>query len=173
MSSQSYRRRWFAVFAFVAGLSVVPLKEAPAQPARDRVLDQVYLVETEGRLAVRVELPFIVRYVTHFPQYMGNELRVLLMPVNPCQADKDALEHREAVRPPRAELIGLREVVYEGDIQSGPFLTFEFSEKVAFEVIPGRDFRSLTVFVTPLPKEEGDSTDTGPLPETPPVQPPS
>ena len=42
------------------------------------------------------------------------------------------------------------EVLYEGDIDGGPYLTLFFSRLVTYEVVPGTDYRHLTVIVESL-----------------------
>jgi hypothetical protein len=39
------------------------------------------------------------------------------------------------------------EVLYEGDIDGGPYLTLFFSGPVTYKVVPGTDYRHLTVVV--------------------------
>ena len=66
----------------------------------------------------------------------------------------DALFKREAVVPPRNDYAGLVEVVFEGDIATGPYLTLLFAYRVHFEVKQGSDFRSLAIAVQgPEPSE--------------------
>lgn len=154
-------RGWAAILAILlvtASFGWLLVRPPHAEPVRDRILDRVYLTELDGRVAVQVDFPCPVRYVTHFPQHAGRELRVLVVPVPPCEDNQEAVRKREAIRPPYADVAGLSQVVYEGDIEQGPFVTFEFTQKVAYEVIPGSDHRGLTVFIEALLREgEGGS----------------
>lgn len=127
-----------------AGLAHPDLR---AQPVRDRILDEVYVTLDSGRPTVHVSLTFPFRYLSHFPQHSGDELRIRLKPVRVPISDQDALFGREGIRPDRADMVGLMEVLYEGDIAGGPYITFFFNGPVAYEVVPGTDYRHLTVTV--------------------------
>jgi hypothetical protein len=127
-----------------AGLAHPDLR---AQPVRDRILDEVYVTLDNGRPTIHVSLTFPFRYLSHFPQDSGDELRIRLKPVRVPSSDKDAVFSREGVRPDRADTIGLMEVLYEGDIDGGPYLTLFFSGPVTYKVVPGTDYRHLTVVV--------------------------
>ena len=132
-----------AIF-LTAGLAHPDLR---AQPVRDRILDEVYVTVGNGRPTVQVSLTFPFRYLSHFPQESGDELRIRLKPVRVPSSDKDAVFRREGVRPDRADMVGLVEVLYEGDIDGGPYLTLFFNRPVAYQVVPGTDYRHLTVIV--------------------------
>jgi hypothetical protein len=142
-------RRW--KFACVRVLVVTALLLTSAalltQPVRDRILKDIQITNVNGRAVVEIVFSDPIGYVTHFPQSSGDELRVQLNPIRVSRADRDALFKREGVRPEFNARAALLEVVYEGDIEGGPFLTLYFSRPVVFEVIPGSDFRSLTVVV--------------------------
>jgi len=59
-----------------------------------------------------------------------------------------ALSMRESLRPDRGGRLPLYEVVYEGDMEGGPFLTLEFHRTVRFAVRQGSDFRSVLIAVS-------------------------
>ncbi len=44
-------------------------------------------------------------------------------------------------------MIALDEVLYEGDIDGGPYLTVRFFSVARYEVIPGADYRSVRIIV--------------------------
>lgn len=137
--------------AIVRGVAVVSLLLTLAavwsQPVRDRILDDVSITPTDGHYAIKVSFTTPVRYETHFPAHTGDDLRIQLQPVGVPFSELDAVIKRESVRPPDSGAIGLMEVIYEGDIEGGPFLTLHFDHAVTFEVIQEPDFRSLTVLV--------------------------
>ncbi len=122
-----------------------------SQPVRDRILQEVLV--TPGQDAVRVSIVFsdVFRYVTHFPHESSDELRIRLQPVRVAESDITAVFQREAVRPPDAAEAQLEEVLYEGDIPGGPYLSLFFSGPVNYEVEPGTDFRSIAILVRPVP----------------------
>jgi hypothetical protein len=105
-------------------------------------------IKEEGKCAViRVEFSFPVRYVKHFPYESGDDLRIQIEPIAVSQGDKEALFTRESVRPPPNDIASLLEVVYEGNIEGGPFLTLSFRRPVVFKVEQGTDFRSIIIGV--------------------------
>jgi hypothetical protein len=120
-----------------------------AQPVRDKILDEVYMTLENDRPAIHVSLTFPFHYLSHFPPDKGDELRIRLKPVRVPTSDSDAVFTREGIRPDRADTVGLLEVLYEGDIDGGPYITLIFSRTVNYGVIPGTDYRHLTVVVEP------------------------
>jgi len=135
------------LLVFLAGL----WGPAGAEPAGDRILDDVRISERGECAVIRVSFHFPVRYQRHFPEKSGEELRVKLLPIAINPDDLEALFRRESFRPPGSEIAPLSEVVYEGDISGGPFLTLRFRHPVQFRVGQGDDYRSLRIAV-PLPE---------------------
>jgi len=122
-----------------------------AQPVRDRVLGDIVIEDHAECALVTVGFEFPIRYLRHFPQSAGNELRIQLEPIAVNPQDSSALMKREAVKPSRSEIAPLSEVIYEGDIDGGLYLTLTFAYPVQFKVAQGPDFRSLVVAI-PLPE---------------------
>ena len=125
-----------------------------AQPPRDKILSGVEVAEDTGCAIIKVEFNFPVRYVRHFPYESGDELRIQVEPIVVSSVDEEGLTKRESFRPPNnfAKLI---EVIYEGDIIGGPYLTLLFRSPVDYTVQQGADFRSLIVAV---PGPEADES---------------
>lgn len=122
--------------------------DSVAQRASGSILSEVRIGEAQGCATISVGFNFPIRYVRHFPYRAGDEVRIQLEPIAIGQVDRDALFERETVRPWRREATALLEVVYEGDIPGGPYLTLFFDRQVAFTVAQGSDFRSLIVTVS-------------------------
>jgi len=118
-----------------------------APQVRDMVLDQVEITRSDGNLILQVNFSFPLRYVSHFPPGDGSELRIRLSPIQVPPSDEDAVFKRESITPPYADTIALDEVIYEGDVDSGPYLTVRFLRPVRYEVVPGADYRSCNVIV--------------------------
>lgn len=118
-----------------------------AAPVRDKVLDEVSVVRSDGTLYVEVLFSFPLRYRSHFPEQRAQELRVRLQPVRVPASDLDAVPRRESVIPQYADVVSLEEVIYEGDIEGGPYLTVRFTRPVRYQVIPGSDYRSMRIVV--------------------------
>ncbi len=134
---------------------VVPLS---AQPPRSQVLGDVGFVELAEAAEVRVAFNFPVRYISHFPNRTGDELRIKLSPIAIAEVDRKALFHRESYIPRKPNLAGISEILYEGDTFSGLYLTIYFRGIASWQVVQGGDYRSLQIRVlTPFPTipEEG------------------
>jgi hypothetical protein len=127
----------------VAGLLL--LQPVAAQPVRDRLLDTLEIAAADDGFSVLVRMTVPVRYVRHFPYDSGAELRIRIRPFDVGSADREALFRRETLVPHGDDDNALAEVVYEGDIEGGPYLTLTFSRCVEFRVGQGRDSRSILV----------------------------
>jgi hypothetical protein len=119
-----------------------------SQPARDRLLDCIDVQEGELETRLQINMTIPVRYVSHFPRASGNELRIKLNPIAINPGDRDALFARESLVPVERVQSFLKEVIYEGDIEGGPYLTLLFNRSVHFSVEQGRDSRSIVVRIT-------------------------
>lgn len=117
------------------------------QPARDRILESVTVSAETGHVVVNVRLSFPFRYLSHFPQDTGQELRIRIAPVRVPSSDLGAVFRNEGLRPPDADVAAIDEVLYEGDAAGGPQVTVRFNHPVRYEVIPGSDYRSVNVVV--------------------------
>lgn len=137
-------------FLVIAALWQSPLQ---SQPVRDKILDDLDVTETEAGLVVRISLTTRVRYVRHYPYDSGAELRIKITPFGISSDDRDALSRRESMVPYSDGPLAPKEVVYEGDIEGGPYLTLFFRQKVAFEVEQGRDSRSIVVHIKEVSPE--------------------
>ena len=114
---------------------------------RYKMLEDVQVLKNNGDLFVEVHFSIPMRYRMHFPPDNGKELRIQLRAVQVPGSDLDALFRREAVAPPYGDVIALDEVIYEGDIQDGPWLTIRFTRSVSYQVIPGSDYRSMRIVI--------------------------
>ncbi len=128
--------------AFVAGGWALS-----ATPVRDRILDRVSLNIINEQVMLNVQLSFPFRYLSHFPLDEGRELRIRLQPVRVSSSDMGAVFQREGMVPADADSAAIDEVIYEGDIAGGPYLTVRFTARVRYEVIPGADYRSMNILL--------------------------
>jgi hypothetical protein len=108
------------------------------------------LLRNDGQSVIEVRFSFPLRYKSHFPQQSGEALRISLHPVRIPSSDLNAAFQREGVVPRQAEDVALDEVIYEGDSEGGPYLILHFTRPVSYEVIPGSDYRSISVVVRSL-----------------------
>lgn len=132
------------VTMLLLGILLVP---SLAWAAVNIVIEDVQIAEDNGCAEVTVSFTLPVRYIRHFPLESGDDLRVQLEPIAAGPAQQEALNTRQKVEPPPSETIGLTDVIYEGDVEGGPYLTFYFSRKTTFKVAQGADFRSLVVMI--------------------------
>jgi hypothetical protein len=129
-----------------------------AQPARDRILDDVHIEEKGGCVTIHIGFTFPVRYVRHFPFEKGDELQIQIEPIALGPLEQEAIFDRESLTPPHHRRASLEDVIYEGDIEGGPFLRLLFTREVRFEVGQGADFRSIKVALrNPAPASDTPS----------------
>ena len=137
-----YKKIAASAAAAAALLLVFTLSEA-----RRLIVDEVRVDERTDCSTIRVSFNFPVRYVKHFPYSRGDELRIQLEPIRTTPAERETLFSRETVFPPANAVVGLSEVLYEGDVDGGPFLTLFFRRETGFSVGQGADYRSIVVTV--------------------------
>jgi hypothetical protein len=147
------------VFLIIAALSLSSLQ---SQPVRERILDDLEVTETGAGLRMRISLTTRVRYVRHYPYENGAELRIRITPFDVSSDDRQALPRRESLVPYGAGPLLPKEVVYEGDIEGGPYLTLFFKQVVDFKVEQGRDSRSIVVHIGGTSSEGRTSSPTSP-----------
>lgn len=120
------------------------------QPARDRIIESALINVDHGRVLLEVRLTFPFRYLSHFPQETGRELRIRIVPVRVPSSDVGAVFRNEGLVPPDADIAAIDQVLYEGDNPDGPYLTIRFTRPVRYQVIPGSDYRSVNVIIQEL-----------------------
>lgn len=144
--------RWLSALALGAGLLTLFALTAPhAQPTGGDIMTDVTLTGSAACTTVRVSFSFPVRYLSHFPQGQGTELRIALKPLAAAPADRLSLLGREAYSPAGAAT-PLASVTYEGDSTGGPSLNLQFSARMYFDVAQGSDFRSMVIFFGEAPR---------------------
>ena len=150
-------------FGICMALAVVLIAQlVSSEPLRKKILDELDVQEGEDVTTIRITLTSPARYIRHFPYESGEELRIKIMLFDVSSDNREALFKRETLVPFDAEDQPLNEVVYEGDIEGGPYLTLFFSRPVDFEVQQGTDSRSIVVYISKPASEVSDQ----PLPDT-------
>lgn len=117
-----------------------------SEPVRKKLLDLLDVQDGEEVTTIRISLTSPVRYIRHFPYGSGEELRIKITLFDVSRDNREAFFGRETLVPFDNYDLPLDEVVYEGDIEGGPYLTLFFSRRVDFEVQQGTDSRSIEVF---------------------------
>ena len=120
------------------------------QQARDKIIESADISVDAGHVLLKVKLTYPFRYLSHFPQETGRELRIRIAPVRVPSSDVDAVYTNEGLTPQDAEVAAVDEVLYEGDTPNGPYITVRFTRPVRYEVIPGSDYRSVDIIIQEL-----------------------
>ena len=127
-----------------AALASVFAAALHAQPTGGKILADITINGTKTCRTAQIGFSFPVRYINHFPQNEGKEVRIQLKPLTIGPLEEQDLRDREAFSPAQGEAL-LNNVIYEGDMEGGPYLTVQFSQAVRFAVAQGTDFRSVNV----------------------------
>jgi hypothetical protein len=136
-----------AIGVLLASVIVLVAQLAGSEPVRKKILDQLDIQTVEGATVIHISLTSPVRYIRHFPYVSGEELRIKILLFDVSSDNRKARFGREALVPFDAGDLPLEEVVYEGDMEGGPYLTLLFSRSVDFGVQQGTDSRSIVVYV--------------------------
>jgi Tetratricopeptide repeat len=138
-------RTGVALLALIA--TVAQTSGAAAEPVLDRALSGLRVVNRKACALVKIDFNFKIRYSSHFPIAYGDEVRIVVQPIDRSQAASLALLRREALRAPDAPAIGIKAIEFDTNAPGGPVLRVQFNEPVAFQVAPGSDFESLVIAV--------------------------
>jgi hypothetical protein len=139
-------RRWFLL---LAGSTLFALRPASAQPVVDGALATAQ-VTIQGPCAIlKVNFNIRVRYASHFPLDRGEELRIMVNPIDRNQAADLALltSGREAVIVPDGTLAGIKTVDFETQYPIGPALRVHFDGALDYQVAAGPDAQSIVVAI--------------------------
>jgi len=118
-----------------------------AYARRFQILDEVTLEQHQECRFIVVKFNIPMRYIKHFPFESGTDLRIQLhaLAINPT--DRSAQFQREYPGSVSSDLSAIADVIFEGDVEGGPFLALYFHKPVSFRVWQGADFRSLVIAI--------------------------
>ena len=133
-----------AIISAGCGLSGVPAA-VQAEPALDRVLGSVQVLNQKSCTALGISFNLRVRYVNHFPVSGGQELRISLRPIDASQAAGEILSRRESLRAPESKFARIRAIDFEAGAAAGPVLVLQFDAFTNYQVSQGDDFQSIVV----------------------------
>ena len=140
--------KYTRVLAALCLVLVSALMAGRGAAAREfRIFDEVWLEQVQECRFIEVRFNIPMRYIKHFPYERGEDLRIQLEPLAVSPAEKEALFRREYPGSLPAEVGEIADVVYEGDIEGGPFLSLYFHDPLSFKVGQGQDFRSLFISI--------------------------
>jgi len=115
---------------------------------RFQILDEVSLLEREECRFINVRFNIPMRYIKHFPFESGEDLRIKLDPLAINPTDESAQFRREYPGSVSSEVADIADVIFEGDVEGGPFLALYFHDARSFRVWQGADFRSLVIAIS-------------------------
>ncbi len=143
-----------AIFLALISLNAT---EIFAQPVKNTILDFLEIKKTKDQVLIQIGFTFPIRYIRHYPQNKGDQLRIQIKPIiiNPNES-KD-LFIRESIPPQSAKWGDLADVVYEGSDIEGRYLALYFKKTMIFEVTQGNDYRSINVHIIPSQSLPGSS----------------
>jgi len=122
-----------------------------AQSVAQNVLDEIVISSSGYTGIVKVIFRIPVRYISHDPLEVGNEVRIKIDFINAnlnrraaAQVVESAL--RESLVPKYKDSFGLEEVSYERVLNDN-YVTLYFNKNVSFEIIQDSDYRSLSIII--------------------------
>jgi TolA-binding protein len=128
----------------IAGVNAL-VQSARAEPALDRVLGSVQVSNQKQCTALNIAFNLRVRYLSHFPVTGGQELRIMLRPIDGAQAAAEILSKRESLRAPETKFGHIRAIDFDAANAAGPALVILFDQAVNFDVAQGEDFQSIII----------------------------
>jgi hypothetical protein len=93
---------------------------------------------TRGNVLAEISVQFAcgVEYIDHFPTQRGETVRIQLASTAICSGVSPLVARsREQLRPLQADLVGLQEIIYDGNTVGNQTLTLVFDEAVGFDVV--------------------------------------
>ncbi len=118
---------------------------ARSEPVTDRVLSHYQLASKNGCMILKINFNIRIRYISHFPLDHGDQLRIIVRPIDPQVAAIESVTARESLRPPENNAAALQSIVFEAQAPEGRVLSLHFARPMAFDVALGKDFESLLV----------------------------
>ena len=115
----------------------------------DRMLYDVEVSETDQYDVLFIKFNLPMRYTSHFPEGKTDFVQVRLQGLAHAALDKHEHLTRAALDPKHLRHIPLSDVVYEGNVPGGPFLSLRFSVPVVFEIQEDRHLKGIRLL---LPK---------------------
>jgi hypothetical protein len=147
MHISGFHRRLLAPFAWLVPLATMfSVELARAEPVTDDLVSGAQVTTRNGCALLQVYFHVRVRYIGHFPQDHGDELRITLQPIDLSVLSQLRLVRREGVMVDNSGLADIQAVTATlDDAAVGPTLRIQFSRPVAYEVGQLGRFDSIAV----------------------------
>ncbi len=141
-----HRIRFYLLFLLATLVSGFAFADGP-------VLEDVRFGIQGDYAMLQVDFGVPVKYVRHFPASYGPMVQIKVKFYNVTGTYREEVEGKEVIKPrlPDAR-IPLEDVIFEGNVPGGPYVTLRFSKPVKYIVQDGIGFHSILVMVE-LPKE--------------------
>ena len=118
------------------------------QTISDRFLSRVTAQENGACATVNIDFNVPVRYVSHFPDRGGRELRIGVQPLNFSRGSLSTALATESLRPPSSKVAGIQRITYDVSDPAGPTLVLQFDHDANWDVKPDRTATRLVVTVS-------------------------
>jgi len=107
------------------------------------IFEDIVISNTAYTGIIKINFRVPIRYISHSPKQVGDEILIHVDVLNKHSLDKN---YRGSVVPYYEKNYGLEEVTYE-NTDGNDYLTFYFNKKISFEILPGSDYRSLSILI--------------------------
>ena len=117
-----------------------------AKPVAEPVLSAVNISESDGCSAIKIDFNTRVQYLSHFPLQSGDELSIVLKPIERGLDAVNAMVNHESLRAPVNERASIHAIELDADAQ-GAALKIYFKHAVTYRIAPATDFKSIVIAV--------------------------
>jgi hypothetical protein len=118
-----------------------------AQPVIDQFVSNADLVSSGNCSLLRINFHVRVRYLGHFPQDRGDQLKVTLGLVDGPAGVGGRLTRREGIRVEKAAAAGIQSVFLALDEADGPVLHVQFLHPLSYQVAQSGSFEQVAIVV--------------------------
>ncbi len=129
----------------VTGLSISSVNAASV--AEKLILQGIQITEKATAVELQIDFTQPLQYVRHFPLNAGEILQIQLQATVDLSIKDSASARRESMLPPVNDIVPLLNVIYEGSVPGGPFLTLRFRHVVEYVLSEGPGGKSVIVSV--------------------------
>jgi hypothetical protein len=125
----------------------LPNASAFAEPVIDQFVSNADLVSSGNCSLLRVTFHVRVRYLGHFPQDRGDQLKVTLGLVDGPVGVGRRLYPREGIRLENSAVAGIQSLFLALDEAEGPILHVLFARPISFQVVQSGSFEQLAIVI--------------------------
>jgi tetratricopeptide (TPR) repeat protein len=147
MGLRVVRHCWFVAFVALLLATSFTVHPAVAEPVLDQAVAGAQLITRKSCMILKVDFNFRVRYASHFPLERGDELRIVLRPIDRAVAAALTRVRREAIRVPDGKLAFIKAITFEADQPINPVVRIQFEHPVSYQVGQSGDFESILVAI--------------------------